>query len=99
MRLAKFLKNILKLLLSKQEKDSELQKLRDFKTVLAAIHLLFKIVINLENIRKFSGLRLAKLFDYKTVKCEVINVEFLIRDLPLSNYAIMVKLKCLKLLY
>ena len=76
-----------------------MQKLRDFKTVLAAIHLLFKIVINLENIRKFSGLRLAKLFDYKTVKCEVINVEFLIRDLPLSNYATMVKLKCLKLLY
>ena len=26
-----------------------------------------------------------KLFVYKTVKCEVINVEFLCRDLPLNN--------------
>ena len=40
-----------------------------------------------------------KLFVYKTVKCEVINVEFLSRDLPLNNSAIMVKWKCLKLLY
>ena len=32
-----------------------------------------------------------KLFVYKTVKCEVINVEFLSRDLPLNNSAIMVK--------
>ena len=39
-----------------------------------------------------------KLFVYKTVKCEVINVEFLSRDL-LNNSAIMVKWKCLKLLY
>ena len=36
---------------------------------------------------------------YKTVKCEVINVEFLSKDLPLNNSAIMVKWKCLKLLY
>ena len=27
-----------------------------------------------------------KLFVYKTVKYEVINVEFLSRDLPLNNY-------------
>ena len=40
-----------------------------------------------------------KLFVYKTVKCEVINVEFLSRDLPLNNSAIMVKWKCLKFLY
>ena len=40
-----------------------------------------------------------KLFVYKTVKCEVINVEFLRSDLPLKNSAIMVKWKCLKLLY
>ena len=40
-----------------------------------------------------------KLFVYKTVKCEVINVEFLSRDLPLNSSAIMVKWKCLKLLY
>ena len=39
-----------------------------------------------------------KLLVYKTVKCEVINVEFLSRDLPLNNSAIMVKWKCLKLL-
>ena len=40
-----------------------------------------------------------KLFVYKTVKSEVIIVEFLSRDLPLNNSAIMVKWKCLKLLY
>ena len=40
-----------------------------------------------------------KLFVYKTVKCKVINVKFLSRDLPLNNYAVMVKSKCLKLLY
>ena len=40
-----------------------------------------------------------KLFLYKTVKCKVTNVEFLSRDLPLSKPAIMVKWKCLKLLY
>ena len=40
-----------------------------------------------------------KLFVCKTVKCEVISVEFLSRDLPLNNSAIMVKWKCLKLLY
>ena len=37
-------------------------------------------------------------FVYQTVKCEVINVEFYSRDLPLSHSAIMVKLDCLKLL-
>ena len=40
-----------------------------------------------------------KLFVNKTVKCEVINVEFLSRGLPLSNSAIMVKWKYLKSLY
>ena len=40
-----------------------------------------------------------KLFAYKTAKCEVINVEFISRDLPLNNSAMMVKWKCLKLLY
>ena len=40
-----------------------------------------------------------KLFVYKTVKCEVINVEFLSRDLPLNNSGIIVKWKCMKLLY
>ena len=42
---------------------------------------------------------IVKLFVYKIVKCEVINVEFLSRDLPPNNFAIMVKWKCLKLLY
>ena len=37
-------------------------------------------------------------FDYQTVKCEVINVEFYGRDLPLSHSAIMATLDCLKLL-
>ena len=40
-----------------------------------------------------------KLDVYKTVKCEVINVKFLSKDLPLNNSAIMVKWKCLKFLY
>ena len=40
-----------------------------------------------------------KLFFYKTVKCGVINVDYLSRDLPLTNSAIMVKWKCLKSLY
>ena len=40
-----------------------------------------------------------KLFVYKTVKYKVINVEYLSRDLPLKNSTIMVKWKCLKLLY
>ena len=40
-----------------------------------------------------------KLFVYKTVKWEVTNVAFLSRDLPLNNSAVLVKWKCLKLLY
>ena len=32
-----------------------------------------------------------KLFVYKTVKCEVIEAEFLRKDLPLNNSAIIVK--------
>ena len=39
-----------------------------------------------------------KLFVYKTVKCEVINVEFLRRYVSLNNSAIM-EIKCLQLLY
>ena len=37
------------------------------------------------------SMSIVKLFVYKTVICEVINVEFLSRDLPLNNSAIMVK--------
>ena len=42
---------------------------------------------------------IVKLFVYKAVKCEISNVEFLSRDLLLNNSAIMVKWKCLTLLY
>ena len=42
---------------------------------------------------------IAKLFAYKTVNCEVVNVEFLTRDLPLKNSAIMVKRKCLNYIH
>ena len=42
---------------------------------------------------------IVKLFVYKAVKCEIINVELLSRDLLLNNSAIMVKWKCLTLLY
>ena len=83
-------------ILLKQEQDSKLQKLQDFWTILAAIHFLFKIAINLKILRTTP---IVKLFVYKTVKCKVLNVEFLSRDLPLNNSSIMVKLKCLKLLY
>ena len=34
---------------------------------------------------------IVKLFVYKTVKCEFINIELLSRGLPLNNAAIMVK--------
>ena len=34
---------------------------------------------------------IVKFFVYKTVKCEVINIEFLTRDFPLNNSAIMVE--------
>ena len=37
--------------------------------------------------------------EHKTVKCEVVTVDFLSRDIPRNNSAIMVKWKCLKLLY
>ena len=40
-----------------------------------------------------------KLIVSESVKCEVFNVEFLSRDLSLNNSALMVKWKCLKLLY
>ena len=33
---------------------------------------------------------MVKLFVYKTVKCEVINAEFLSRDLSLNNSAVIV---------
>ena len=42
---------------------------------------------------------IVKLFVYEAVKCEGINVDYLRRDLPVNNSAIMVKWKCLKLLY
>ena len=42
---------------------------------------------------------IVKLFVCETVKCEVINVEFLNRDLLLNNSAVIVISKCLKLLY
>ena len=45
------------------------------------------------------SMSLVKLFVYKTVKCEVTNVEFISRNLPLKNSVIMVKWECLKLLY
>ena len=42
---------------------------------------------------------IVKLFVYEAVKCEGINVDYLRKDLPVNNSAIMVKWKCLKLLY
>ena len=83
-------------ILLKQEQDSKLQKLQDFKTILAVIYLLFKIIINIKNIRKYvyivyRSTSIVKLIVYKTVKYEVIYVEFPSRDFPLNNSVIMVK--------
>ena len=63
-----------------------------------AVHFLFKLVINLKMLILRST-SIVKLFVHKTVKYEVINVEFPSRDLPLNNSASMVKWKCMKLLY
>ena len=76
-----------------------MQKLQDIQTVLAAIHLLFKIVINLKILKNSQEYVHGDVFVYKTAKLEVINFAFLNRDLPLNNSAIMVKRKYLKLLY
>ena len=83
-------------ILLKQEQDSKLQKLQDFKTILAVIYSLFKIIINIKNIRKYvyivyRSTSIVKLLVYKTVKYEVIYVEFPSRDFPLNNSVIMVK--------
>ena len=83
-------------ILLKQEQDSKLQKLQDFKTILAVIYLLFKIIINIKNVRKYvyivyRSTSIVKLIVYKTVKYEVIYVEFPSRDFPLNNSVIMVK--------
>ena len=83
-------------ILLKQEQDSKLQKLQDFKTILAVIYLLFKIIINIKNIRKYvyivyRSTSIVKLIVYKTVKYEVIYVEFPSRDFPLNNSVVMVK--------
>ena len=56
----------------------------------AAIHLLFKIVINLKTLDNSQSTSIVKLYVYKTVKREVINVEFLSKDLPLNKSAVMV---------
>ena len=40
-----------------------------------------------------------KLLVCKTVDCEVINVEFINRNLPLNGSTVMIKRKCMKLLY
>ena len=61
--------------------------------------MLFEKVINLKSLENSQEHVAEKLFVYKNVKCEVINVEFLSRDLPQNSSAIMVKWKCLKLLY
>ena len=36
---------------------------------------------------------MVRLYVYKTVKCEVINIEFFSKDFPLNNSAIMIKWK------
>ena len=71
--------------------------MQKFLTILAAIDLFFKIVINLKILEILRSTSIVKLFVDKTVKCEIINVECLSRDLPLNNSAIMIEWKYLKL--
>ena len=54
---------------------------------------------NFYNLKILRSTSIVKLYVYKTVNCEVINFKLLSRDLSLHNFAIMVKWKCLKLLY
>ena len=56
-------------MLLKQYLDSKLQKLQDFKIILAAIHLLFKIVINLKTLENYQEYIFSEVIFYKTVKC------------------------------
>ena len=67
-----------------------IQKWQDFKTILAGFHLLFKIISNLKILENCQEYVYSELI-YKTVKCKVINVKFLSRDLPFNNSAIMIK--------
>ena len=50
-------------MLLKQDQDSKLQKLQESKTILAAIHLLFKIAINLNILENSQD------YDYSEVIC------------------------------
>ena len=68
------------MLLKKQDLDLKLQKLQDFKTIFEAIHLPFKIVVNLTILENSQEYVYSEVYIYKTVKCEVINVEFLSED-------------------
>ena len=76
-----------------------MQKSQDFKTILAAIHLPFKTVINVKILENFQEYVYSEVIYLWTVKWEVINVVFLSRDIPLNNSAIMVKWKWLRLFY
>ena len=58
-----------------------MQKLQDFPSILAAIHLFFKIVINLKILENSQEYVYVTLYVYETVKHEVINVDFLRKDL------------------
>ena len=58
-----------------------MQKLQYFKTISAAIHLFFKIVINLKILENSQEYVYVTLYVYETVKHEVINVDFLRKDL------------------
>ena len=83
--LAKFLKNILKLLTGLQfdicyvintRVEFEIAEVTRFLNYFRAIHLLFKIVIKLKILEILRSTSIVKLFVYKTVKCEVIKSNF-----------------------
>ena len=90
---AKFLKDILQLVTGLQFDICYVIKTRvGLENAEITIFLIWKKKI-------FKSTYIMKLFVYETVKCEVTNIGFLSRDLPLNNSAITVKWKCLKSLH
>ena len=79
-------------MLLKPEQDSKLQKLQDCKTILAGIHVLFKIVINpkiLENSQEYVYREVILFIKLLNVKLLMSN--FSAEILTLSNSEIMIK--------
>ena len=71
--------------------DLKLQKIQDFKLSQQLFICSLKQLLMWKCLKVLRSTSIVKLFVYKTVKCEFINIEFLSRGLPLNNAAIMAK--------